>query len=525
MNTASNIITVVKSIVSAMTPVIEITDNQSTGSNWILTACRTYWVVPCSVIEIGGESFTVESIIFNESITVSGAAQPIGSSFQLAAPDFVHGSSRKVDGERKKEDDVTNMFVYLPKPSVSEDNRYDSDISYNASVRPLFLIAYDKYADNTNDQQSNYIDPMNAAADLFETIVNENIDKFDETEFFNREEWMNFGNPSVWGNDDLIFDAPLSGVELNFELIVLEAFACLCDGADPITCKSVSHSFQGSDTGIETSPGGNFNVQVLDQVDAPIGVKESEDANNILVRVNTAGLPVTVENSDVTYDVNVASGGTLILPDITHTQTDGSPEVLPAQTPMVCTPGGTPINVSNAHNTGVTATFIPGKDDGGTQRGRGSGWGTLDFTNPFGNTDRFTDTLGTQLYAEDVVLDWAYYNQISETVYGWKKTLQSPLREDQHVDNQPYTFATYDDWVVPNINELLMLFNPSIINNPLNYPPFNYLKTTDYNRIWSCSRIVGNSCWYFDIAIYVTNYFNAYHTLIKRNYTLTELGL
>tara|TARA_R110000787_G_scaffold271095_1_gene378203 strand:+ start:1870 stop:3642 length:1773 start_codon:yes stop_codon:yes gene_type:complete len=48
-----------------------------------------------------------------------------------------------------------------------------------------------------------------------------------------------------------------------------------------------------------------------------------------------------VENSDGTYFVSVGSGGQLILPDITHTQTDGSPTTLPAQTPLVCTPGGT----------------------------------------------------------------------------------------------------------------------------------------------------------------------------------------
>jgi len=45
-----------------------------------------------------------------------------------------------------------------------------------------------------------------------------------------------------------------------------------------------------------------------------------------------------VKNSDNSYSVTVASGGTLVLPDITHTQTDGSPEVLPAQTPLICNP-------------------------------------------------------------------------------------------------------------------------------------------------------------------------------------------
>lgn len=50
------------------------------------------------------------------------------------------------------------------------------------------------------------------------------------------------------------------------------------------------------------------------------------------------GEDATVENSDQSFSDTVASGGTLVLDDITHTQTDGSPEILPAQIALVCTP-------------------------------------------------------------------------------------------------------------------------------------------------------------------------------------------
>ena len=50
--------------------------------------------------------------------------------------------------------------------------------------------------------------------------------------------------------------------------------------------------------------------------------------------------PVSVKNSDGSYTFTVDSGGSLTLPDITHTQSDGSAVTLPAQTPLVCTPGG-----------------------------------------------------------------------------------------------------------------------------------------------------------------------------------------
>lgn len=408
MNSAENIITAVKTVVAAMTPVITITDNQAAGTNWILTMCRTYWVVPNSTIIIGGESFRVQSIVFNESITVSGTAQPIGTTFQLIAPDFVHGSSRKVDNERKTTDDVTNSFVYLPRPRVREDGRYDSDIAYIASIRPLFLVTYDTLKDNTNDQQSDFILPMNAAADLFQNIVDDNNDKFEETEFYNREEWMNFGDPSTWGNDQYIFDAPISGVELSFDLIVLDDFACICDGAQPVTCPDVTTSFQDVDTGVTTSPGGNIDFQVVDQNGTDAGALIVNNANVKRVEVNTGGGDVTsefngtptttdtpaltnllintidednnqigtletdlsalkeieipssnVSNSDDSFSVDVLATQNLELADNQMTDSDGTVSNIPAQTAFVCTAASPPITTIAYHRGNWTAKNTP----------------------------------------------------------------------------------------------------------------------------------------------------------------------
>lgn len=50
--------------------------------------------------------------------------------------------------------------------------------------------------------------------------------------------------------------------------------------------------------------------------------------------------PVTVANSDGSYAVEVDCGEGLILPDVTNTDSDGTPVTLPAQTPFVATPCG-----------------------------------------------------------------------------------------------------------------------------------------------------------------------------------------
>jgi len=62
-----------------------------------------------------------------------------------------------------------------------------------------------------------------------------------------------------------------------------------------------------------------------------------------------------ISNSDDTYSVALEAQDTLELPDITHTQTDGSPEILPAQTPLVCDPASPASNQVN----GASKTDIP----------------------------------------------------------------------------------------------------------------------------------------------------------------------
>ena len=80
---------------------------------------------------------------------------------------------------------------------------------------------------------------------------------------------------------------------------------------------------------------------------------------------------------------------------------------MPTQTRYIkATAGGsTPLNTSNVYKTGQVTSYIS-NDDGSSQIGRGNSFLTLEHNNGFGNNNRFTDTLGTQSYADDIVIDW-----------------------------------------------------------------------------------------------------------------------
>lgn len=60
----------------------------------------------------------------------------------------------------------------------------------------------------------------------------------------------------------------------------------------------------------------------------------------IKVSPNFVCSPANVSNSDGSLDIDVASGGSLVLNDVNHTQTDGSTESLPMGTALVCDPPG-----------------------------------------------------------------------------------------------------------------------------------------------------------------------------------------
>jgi hypothetical protein len=79
---------------------------------------------------------------------------------------------------------------------------------------------------------------------------------------------------------------------------------------------------------------------------------------------------------------------------------------------------GTPQAGRELLKTGQTTSYRTG-DDGDLEEGRAVDFFTLDYTNPFGNTNRFTDELGGSTYANDIVIDWGTYNNVTGKVLGY----------------------------------------------------------------------------------------------------------
>lgn len=145
---------------------------------------------------------------------------------------------------------------------------------------------------------------------------------------------------------------------------------------------------------------------------------------------------------------------------------------------------GVSLSTATLMKTGQTTSYRTG-DDGDIEAGRATSFLVLAENNPFGNTNRFTDELGTQTYTNNIVIDWSSYD--GSTVLGWYKTDFSTILLEtwnNAIDNAiALTVASFVTWKIPNRNELISIMSNDL-GNVFNYAPFN---NTTLTVVWSSS--------------------------------------
>lgn len=128
-------------------------------------------------------------------------------------------------------------------------------------------------------------------------------------------------------------------------------------------------------------------------------------------------------------------------------------------------------------------------DDGATQRGRLTNFNTLEKNNPFGNDQRFTSKVGTQVYTDSVVIDWSTYDGTTVLAYyhGDANTRAWATQCTQHTTS---TFDGLTGWNLINFVEMVNIMNFELMGNyQLNYPPFS----TTRRYFWVSTQIAGTN--------------------------------
>ena len=150
--------------------------------------------------------------------------------------------------------------------------------------------------------------------------------------------------------------------------------------------------------------------------------------------------------------------------------------------------GGASLSTAKLMKTGQTTSYRTG-DDGDLEAGRATDFLTLDSVNPFSNLFRFTDELGTQTFANDIVIDWSTYD--GATVLGIHRTPQGTGIWSAAIDGAlALTVGSFvSGWYLPNrreIDNLMDLENTG--SKVMDYVPLN-LGTTS---LWSSSTYLAS---------------------------------
>lgn len=170
-------------------------------------------------------------------------------------------------------------------------------------------------------------------------------------------------------------------------------------------------------------------------------------------------------------------------------------------------------------HTGQTVSYA-NNDDGFIQFGREVDFTTLSWTNPVGDTNRFTDELGGQTFTNDIFIDWTSYNPVLGKVLGYCFAHRNyPILDKDSISitvnrswadwmlGQPYTKSGFGSWYVANKKMMQTLvyegavgcFNYSPINlNIINGSQVQYTSTTRPSSNLNCwIAYVGSSQQWF----------------------------
>jgi len=185
------------------------------------------------------------------------------------------------------------------------------------------------------------------------------------------------------------------------------------------------------------------------------------------------------------------TGGDVAIPDKDYTDSDGVVKSVAAFAPIVCTPQAPAAYPTTAIpiKSGQTISYTSG-DDGDLQLGRQSDFFTLAENNHFGNTDRFTDALGGQVYADGIVLDHSTFEKSTGRLLGWNRNVVNAGTTWQLAfDNRPASVGAFaGGWEVPSMVFLNYTFYIPVVGR--NYAPFNM---PNVFNLWSSNTFPNNT--------------------------------
>jgi len=420
--------------ISSVAHRINISSVVSLGSNqYRLNTNNTLYLRPLKKVLIDGVEYVVDDFQINSYITVSatdGSDTPVTVDFfDIDVPLFLFGNPKMVSGELiKRINNGNGSWPYIWLVEISNTSGTldpAAAVTQTPSFNLFFLDSNDyenwsiqQHYDNDIYVMSNYINfvlsILKSRRDVYET----------DSITYTTTNHVNFGDYIVdEGMNERILNDNVTGVQLQVDLPII--IQTCKDVSITANCPIITETFNGA------------------SIASPITQKA------IRVFTDAIGNPLTgtiINNTANNLDIEVPDSG------------------------------GVTVNSSNLFKTGA----VPQKpgDDGNTQRGRGTDFFNLNFTNPYGNMKCYTG-IGGGYYDEStfqykdvngvvttealafpntLILNWKSYDPVGLNVLCMNYTRDQSGAPNTMMANAPYTFGGFNDFYVANLEETESFF-------------------------------------------------------------------
>lgn len=221
---------IIGDIVSSLDTTVTINNIIDNGSTYTIESDCTYWLSIGDTIVINSFSYEIVSFVINDSLTIKpigGASLPVASSFDISAPNYVHGTLKMAQNEVDAQTDKTLLMPFIYLFEVIRDRKNtdkDSMIDREVDLRIFFLNTANTNDWLTDDHYLNLIDPMQQMVDLFINKIENNKLFIDELSY----DCLPLINVSEKGTQEKsLFDCNLSGIELRLFAEIREDLSCV----------------------------------------------------------------------------------------------------------------------------------------------------------------------------------------------------------------------------------------------------------------------------------------------------------
>lgn len=223
-------IDIIKEVAEGLVQTIEIDNISISGTSYTLSVCSTAFIIAGSKITIGATQYTVDAMVFNQSITISSDVNITASSFSVAAPAFFHGTIKMTNNEVNQiaNGNQVSPMIYLNEP-IRETEVSDvlSANESEADCRILFLASCKVDSWLTEDHHQKVIKPMKQLRDLFKEALRNHSAIGKMVGGSNVDHVIAGWDPIDKGKDKSLFKWNMSGCEYRVDVPVLKQ-SCSC---------------------------------------------------------------------------------------------------------------------------------------------------------------------------------------------------------------------------------------------------------------------------------------------------------